>query len=201
MKRYRRLPEPEFLPKPQERAVFEEKYVRYVFYLCLLGATDLQISQALGISVSAIENWKRNRPEFLDAIKSGKIMADAKVSHSLYQAAIGYSHRDTIVLSNKIKEYGPDGKVVSERTEPLLVEVVKHYPPNVTAALKWLAARQPALWSDKIEVKAKFSVTHDIDLSNFSDEELQLMNKIGLDQLLSAKKAEEAENAEYTEIE
>jgi len=182
-KRNIKFPEPEFLPasKKNDRKKWKEEYVRHVFYLSLLGANDVQIAQTFGVSPACIDKWKRNKPEFYSSMQKGKMMADAKVSHSLYLAAIGYSHPDQVVLSDKRKEYDPDtGKVIREWTEPLVVDVVKNYPPNVTAAIKWLQARQPDQWGKKVEIKGRVDHHHKLDLSQFSEQELEVIKKLGI---------------------
>jgi len=65
------------------------------------------------------------------------------VARSLYQRAIGYSHEDV------------DIRVVDK--EIVKTKIVKHYPPDVTAASLWLRNRRPDLWRDKqdIEVSGK----------------------------------------------
>lgn len=176
-----KLPEPEFLPAIDKWAKkWKPEFVRHVFYLSLLGANDVQISQALGVQRSVIDSWKRKKPEFLEAMNKGKLMADAKVSHSLYLAAIGYSHPDKVVLSNRVRKYNDKGVCIHEHTEPLIVDTVKNYPPNVTAAIKWLQARQPQQWGNKLEIKGKVDHTHKLDLSQFSEEELEVIKKLGI---------------------
>jgi hypothetical protein len=163
-----------------DKPVFNENFIQQVFYLCLLGATNRQIALALGVTDSSIQLWKEKHPEFLQAIKKGQMMADAKVAHSLYQSAVGYSHRETVVLTNRVKEFDSKGKVKREWTEPLLVEVEKKYPPNVMAAIKWLSVRQPSVWNEKLEINGKFTMDHKLDLSEFSTEELLVLSKMGV---------------------
>ena len=55
---------------------------------CLLGCTDEQLSNFLEISVETLYGWKRDKPEFLQAIKKGKEIADSLVAKSLFQKAI-----------------------------------------------------------------------------------------------------------------
>lgn len=186
MKRVRKnksikFPEPNFLPEVLELRKWKKEYIRHVFYLSLLGANDVQIAQVFDVHPSTIDTWKRKKPDFLNAMNKGKMMADAKVSHSLYLAAVGYSHPDKVILANKRREYDPDtGKLIREWTEPLIVDTIKNYPPNVTAAIKWLQARQPEQWGNKLEIKGKVDHNHKLDLSNFSEEELEVIKKLGI---------------------
>jgi hypothetical protein len=83
--------------------------------------------------------WKKNHPEFLHTIKSGKAGADADVALALYKRACGYSHPDTHFFMW-------DGEVIETVYE-------KYYPPETAAAQMWLTNRQPHLWRNKVEVK------------------------------------------------
>jgi len=111
---------------------YEKKYGKQVQKLYLLGATDAQIADILGVSRDTFYAWKKKYPELSDTKKA---IADAKVAESLYKRAIGYSHKAVKIFNN----YG----------KPLIVPYTERYPPDVTAALKWLYNRQPELWRDK----------------------------------------------------
>jgi hypothetical protein len=55
--------------------------------LCLLGLTDDELADFLGISRTTFYDWKSKHAEFLDAIWTGKQGADALVAESLYKSA------------------------------------------------------------------------------------------------------------------
>ena len=75
----------------------------------------------------------------MHSLKVGKDIPDQNVERSLYQRAIGYSHPDVDIRV-------VDGDVVQ-------TEIVKHYPPDTTAAIFWLKNRKPKDWRDKQEVE------------------------------------------------
>lgn len=112
--------------------------------LCLLGATDVELADFFGVCEKTIYNWKNKHPMFLQALKEGKIIADAKVAESLYKRAIGYEHPDVHVSNYK-------GEIT---TTPL----VKHYPPDTGAAMSWLKNRCGDKWREKSEVEQKMIV-------------------------------------------
>ena len=165
----------------------EDRY-RQAFELALLGLTEDQMAPVMNISLGTIEYWKRKKPSFLNALNEGKSLADAKVAHSLFQRAVGYSHPDVHILSNRVKIFDEYGKVIEERTEPLIVDIIKHYPPDSYACQKWLALRQRAKWADtqKLEISGEINHNHvlHVELDDISTEELELMEKIGLRQLM-----------------
>ena len=186
--KYGALPEPDFLPnKAQVKAdsVFARKYTslhpRQAYFLTLMGFTIEQMAQVFGMGTAVINQWMKTKPEFFTAVMHGRELADGRVAHSLFSRACGYSHPDEVILTNRIREYDKDGKIVSEHTEPLRVPVTKRYPPDTAAAVKWLKARQPEVWGTRVEVKGKITMHHEIDLSKFSNEELEVLNKLSLE--------------------
>lgn len=193
-----RLPEPDFLPATKQKNLdptYKSRYDRMIFFLALLGLTEEQMGQVLHVNSKVILNWRNKHPSFNEAILKGKEEADARVAHSLYQAAIGYKCKKKTVLTNRVKEYDKRGRVIKEWTEPLIVETEEQLPPNVTAAVKWLQARQPERWSDRIKIEAKFNVDHNLDLTEFSVEELEMLNKLSE----KRRSTNEVEQAEYEE--
>lgn len=99
------------------------------------GKTDKEVAEAIGVSVRTISYWKACHSDFLQALKEGKDVADEMVVSSLFRRATGYSHPE-----EKIFLY--EGQVVRAKT-------MKHYPPDVTAAIFWLKNRRPDEWRDR----------------------------------------------------
>lgn len=117
---------------------YKEEYAEQAYKLCLLGATDAKLADFFDVEVSTISNWKNDHIEFLDALKRGKDIADGEISNSLYHRALGYQHEDV-----DIKMY--EGEIIK-------TPLIKHYPPDTTAAIFWLKNRQPKYWRDKQEI-------------------------------------------------
>ncbi len=116
---------------------FKKEFSKIAYQMCLLGAKDEEIAKAIDVSVKTLNEFKKLYVEFNTALKEGKQMADAEVSASLYQRAVGYSHDDV------------DIKVVNGRI--VKTKIRKHYPPDTTAAIFWLKNRQKHNWRDKQE--------------------------------------------------
>lgn len=122
---------------------YKEEFNEQVVKLCKLGATDNEIADFFQVDVSTINNWKTDYPEFFESIKAGKVEADSNVASSLYHRAIGYSHDDV------------DIRVVDK--EIVETPLIKHYPPDPTAAIFWLKNRRPKDWRDKQEIEAQIT--------------------------------------------
>lgn len=117
---------------------YREEYVEQARKLCLLGATSQELADFFEVNYDTIHEWMRTRPEFDEAIRQGKTMADAEVAEKLFQRAKGYSH--------------PDVHVTSYEGQVTLTDLVKYYPPDTQAASLWLRNRQPKKWRDRQEL-------------------------------------------------
>ncbi len=112
-----------------------KEFAVQAFKLCLLGATDVEIADFFEVDERTVNRWKVAHKEFCQALKEGKMAADARVASRLYERAMGYEH--------------PEDKIFNNNGSPLVVPTVKHYPPDTTAAIFWLKNRQRAKWRDK----------------------------------------------------
>lgn len=108
---------------------YKPEYANQAAVACRLGATDQDLSELFSVSRSTINLWKIEFPEFSDALKAPKAVADDRVERALYQRAIGYSHEedDIRVVDNQI----------------VVTPTIKHYPPDTTACIFWLKNRMP----------------------------------------------------------
>ncbi|WP_370601183.1 transposase [Pseudomonas nitroreducens] len=120
---------------------YRPEFVEQACKLCKLGLTDKEIAKFFEVSEQTLNTWKQQYPEFLESLKGGKTLADAEVASKLFHRATGYEHPDT------------DIRVVNG----VIVEtpLIKHYPPDTTAAIFWLKNRRPDLWRDKVEPEDK----------------------------------------------
>lgn len=102
------------------------------------GLTDEQIMKNMGIqSKSTFYGYKKDYPNFSNALKKGKEVADYEVENALFKRAIGYTKE---IKEQKIDK---DGCV-----HDLVKEV--HIPGDTTAQIYWLKNRKPDKWRDKV---------------------------------------------------
>lgn len=139
---------------------YKSEYAEQAYKLALLGATDKAMADFFGVSESTFSLWKTEYAELSEALKNGKDVADATVASKLYNRAIGYDHKETVTASFQ-------GKITDA------IEVVKHHPPDTTAAIFWLKNRQRGQWRDKQEVEHSGSVEQKVNFAALSDEELK----------------------------
>lgn len=140
---------------------YNQDFNEQAYKLCLLGSTDADLADFFNVCEATINNWKIDFPEFLESIKKGKEVADAKVADALYNRALGFK-------SKEVKIATADGAITDVQ------EVDKYYPPDTTAAIFWLKNRQSSKWRDKqvTEHEGKIEVeNHNIDYSSLTPEE------------------------------
>jgi hypothetical protein len=139
---------------------YEPKMNKLAEKLCILGATDKEMADALGIDEATLNRWKLKYPAFCASIKRGKILADIKVADSLFKRATGYSHR-------AVKIFNHEGK-------PLIIPYIEKFAPDITAAIFWLKNRRGKInpddgqaWKDRQEMG--------LQLGDLTDQQLQDM--------------------------
>lgn len=113
---------------------YRPEFAQQAKKLCELGATDAQLADFFEVSVSTINLWKINFPEFSESISVPKEIADARVEQSLYRRAMGYEHDEV------------DIRVVNG--EIVATPLRKYYPPDSTAMIFWLKNRKPEQWRE-----------------------------------------------------
>ena len=144
--------------KRGRKSEYRIEYADQALKLCLLGATDKELSEFFSVSEQTLNKWKKDYPEFLESLKKGKNIADANVASRLYNRAIGYNCKATKFATS-------NGKITDSK------EFIEHYPPDTTAAIFWLKNRQPEKWRDKKEVAANVNLGD--ELESLTDDQLQ----------------------------
>jgi transposase-like protein len=130
-----------------------EEKLMLVSYWAKKGLIDTQIAENIGIVPSTLYEWKKKYPEFSEALKAGKEVADAQVFNALHQSAIGFHYLEEAVTNT--------GEVVT---------VKKYSKPNVTAQIYWLKNRVPDDWRDKQEIE-QINKNIDIKVGTWDDNE------------------------------
>jgi hypothetical protein len=98
---------------------------------CLLGAKDDDLERFFEVSQRTIQSWKNDHPDFADALRAGKDIADSLVARSLYDKAVGGDTTACIFwLKNRQKhawrdrhEIDHSGKVAVDPIQLLLSQV------------------------------------------------------------------------------
>lgn len=119
-------------PYKPEFAIIAREHCAY------LGATTADLAERIGVGVATIKRWIVRYPEFRDATRVGKKIADKMVEDALYQRATGYNIKVE-------RLFHTDGVVTRAHT-------MEHIPADVKAAFLWLKNRDPEKWRDQKEL-------------------------------------------------
>jgi len=120
---------------PGRPTLYKPEYARQAHDHCLLGATNAELAAAFEVAPRTIDNWIANNAEFAQAVREGRLEADARVARSLYERALGYDR--TIE------------RVVWHQGQERVVANTVHYPPSTGACIFWLRNRRPDLWANR----------------------------------------------------
>jgi len=134
---------------------FKPEYVAKAAEYAAMGLTEAEMGSIFGVSPPTFRLWKANNPELLAALKLNKEKADERVEQSLFNRAMGYTCEETDIRV-------VDGKIVK-------TEIIRHYPPDTTAAIFWLKNRKPKDWRDKRETE----ISGQINYTDLTDDELE----------------------------
>lgn len=110
--------------------------------LATTGAIDTEIAAALQICERSLYKYKAQNPEFMQALKRGKKIADDKAEAALYSRVLGYEYIETHIDLTRDEA----GKIVLKN----LNLVKKQLAPDVLACQTWLNNRRPEQWRQKI---------------------------------------------------
>lgn len=117
---------------------------RRAYGYALLGHTNAEIAELIGIGASTFDAWVVANPSLKAALSKARYDDNIAVVKALHRAARGYKHRET-------KLNVVDGELIK-------TDVTKSYPPNVNASMVILANRAGNQWKDKRTVEHSGSV-------------------------------------------
>jgi hypothetical protein len=120
---------------PGRPILYKPELAEQAHKLCLAGATNDDLAEAFDVATRTIGNWLTTQPEFAEAVRSGRLIADGEVAHKLYSRAIGYT-------------YYTDKALISQGV-PVAVPITVHAPPDVRACIFWLRNRRPQQWAER----------------------------------------------------
>jgi hypothetical protein len=101
---------------------------------CMLGATNEALAERFEVCRRTVDNWIATIPEFSDAVRQGRQVADEVVIGALFARATGMEQKMT--------------KVFCYRGQPVTVNYTGYLPPDVSACFFWLRNRRPWQWRE-----------------------------------------------------
>lgn len=111
---------------------YDPAFCKIAERLYMIGATDIEVADFLGVKTGRLLNWAYEHEEFAAVRALGTAAQTDRVTRALYHRAIGYTHPEERIFCDK-------GLIVRAQT-------FKHYPPDVVAAVFWLTNRRRTDW-------------------------------------------------------
>lgn len=138
------------VPNPKGRPTkYKPQYDEQAKQLCLLGFTDAQLAEHFEINEDTLYEWKKKHPNFSEALKSGKAVADGQVAMALHKRAVGFSYQE-IIFEKVVSDADSKEPIESNLYRKKVVN--KTIAPDTGAAMSWLKNRQKELWRDNYEI-------------------------------------------------
>jgi hypothetical protein len=131
------------MPTPGQPTLYKPEYIELAHNYCLLGATNEVLGDFFGVTSRTIDNWIATHPDFADAVRRGRAVADARVVRALFDRACGFSHQVSRTTLYRGKEQTVTNTV--------------SYPPDTQACMFWLRNRQRHYWQAKGEAAPDFA--------------------------------------------
>lgn len=145
---------------------YRAAYAKQANKLCLLGATTREIADFFEVSESTVYLWAKEHKKFSEALKGGRLKADAEVASSLYRRATGYSYKEITfekIGSQDLLESTSEGDILKDTYRKKIV--LKDLAPDVGAATMWLKNRSRDKWRDKFDLGVDFAKMDDGQVS------------------------------------
>jgi len=116
------------MPKVGRPTDYKPEFLEKVRAFSGLGLSQQDMANLLGVPPGTFDCWVKRKPEFARAIKEGRSTANASVTRSLFNSALGQMQRIKC---------------------PKCLEVFEHRGfGNVVAAIFWLCNRAPEEWKN-----------------------------------------------------
>jgi hypothetical protein len=114
--------------------VYKPENAEIARHACTLGASNETLAERFEVSRRTIDNWIATIPEFGDAVRHGREVADDSVVAALYARATGMERKSI--------------KVVEGEGAPVTTTHTVQSLPDVRACMFWLRNRRPAQWRE-----------------------------------------------------
>ena len=110
--------------------VYRPEYAPQARKLCGLGFTERWLASFFDVDEDTLDHWKRSHPEFGSAVEAGKSAVEEAAEAAAVKRILGCTRLAKKVVKGKI------------------IEFEEYLPPDASAAIKWLSARNPEKWGN-----------------------------------------------------
>ncbi|MDR1574103.1 MAG: hypothetical protein LBS24_07315 [Clostridiales Family XIII bacterium] len=120
-----------------------------------LGSTEAEIAKALGVSVTSLNRYKAQFPEFRELLLRSKSVADSDAMHAAHDMSNGFVREVQKPFRVRKVIYDDKGRKREEFEEVVTVTVNEFFPPQHAANKFWLMNRMRKYWSKDSETEER----------------------------------------------
>lgn len=153
------------MAKAGRKTKYEKDFPERVLQMCRQGLIDMQMAENFGISIESFYKYKREKPEFAQALKEGKRVADQHVESALFRRACGYEYEERheeLSRQPVMRGVGKNKKIEIVVTRKVK-RITKKVASDTLACIFWLKNRMPGQWRDKQEHQHSGEVSIKLD--------------------------------------
>ena len=134
---------------------YKDDYPRMAEVACAEGGfTDLKLSLLFNVAKSTINEWKKNYPEFKEALKRGKDLFDTTVVEKAFlKRCTGFTYNETTREPQITKVLKGDGTEEEKYKMVVTKRVRKMVVPDAKGCMDWLTNRAPDRWKKSKHVE------------------------------------------------
>lgn len=128
------------MAKAGRKSIYEDKILRNLDKISDLiqnGHSEEQVAKIIGVAPSTWYKYKKEFPEFSEAIKKNERTRDEAVENALYRRATGGYVTVRKPMKKKCIEYDKNGKKVREYEEIEYIDDEQYIPPDTAANIFW----------------------------------------------------------------
>jgi hypothetical protein len=145
--------------KPGAPTKFDVDYPRMAEVACAEGGfTDKKLALLFDVAKSTINEWKKDHPEFKEALKKGKDFFDTEVVEKAFlKRCTGFAYNETTHEPQITKVLKGDGTQEEIYKMVVTKRVRKFVVPSARGCMDWLTNRAPDRWkkSKHVEITGK----------------------------------------------
>lgn len=141
---------------------------------CMQGATMSELAEMLGISEATLYKWRAEIPEFKEALRAGRNVANGGLLASAFKTSTGYHVKSKAAVKYKTYKEFLNPKTGEKELKPVeevkVVDVTEYVAPNAQLLQFMLYNRMPDQYRKTEHVQHSGGIS---DLGYMSDEELE----------------------------
>lgn len=159
------------MPKAGRPTKYTNEFPEKARKLAAKGLRECMIAKKLGIHQDTLIEYKKQFPEFSEAIKIGREESIGEAENSLFKRVTGFNYKEK---REEIKEqglkYNDEGEAILTQVEKKTIITTKKVLPDTGAIAFFLKNKDPQNWKDKQDLSIEDGARIIVSLKNMKEE-------------------------------